>query len=119
MFRTGKIACHKTIFICTSNVGDKQIEDFATTHHERVHKKMTKADIAWVQKELCQKILNEQVERFFVSVDKDLRPLLSRINVIVPFLPFTGDIVLGFELRMCSVCVLQGRTVHSACLLKP
>ena len=77
----------------------------------QVHKTMTRNDIAWVQKALCQKILSKKVEEFLVGIHKDLKPLLSRINVIVRtisnntpvlFFSFFGGCLFGLVFKMAQ-----------------
>lgn len=84
-----KIDCSQSIWILTSNWGQSEIIDFSETHKTRVHKQIDQKDVAWIQKNLVAKTLRPLCERNFAGIDSDLKPLSRRIDVIVPFLPFT------------------------------
>ena len=111
-----KIDCSQCIWIMTSNWGQDAIIEFSEKHKDRVEKKIDSKDVAWIQKHLVKKTLRPLCMREFASVHVDLKALCRRIDVIVPFLPFTkserkvvADIALieRFSLYR-EPCVLSG-----------
>ena len=109
-----KIDCSQSIWILTSNWGQNEIVDFSENNKARVHKKIDQKDVAWIQKKLVGEILRPLFE--FASVHVDLKALCRRVDVIVPFLPFTtterkvvADIALIERLSLYrEYCVLSG-----------
>jgi len=85
-----KIDCSQSIWILTSNWGQKEIIDFSETHKHRIYKEIDEKDVDWIKKDLVQKILRPLVMRNLKRIDADLEALCRRIDVIVPFLPFTS-----------------------------
>jgi hypothetical protein len=86
---SNKIDCSKTVWILTSNWGQDEIVQFASDHQDRVYRKMDAKDEAWLQMNLVKKILQPIVLKQFQGVHQELKALYSRIDKIVPFLPFT------------------------------
>eukprot|EP00957_Ditylum_brightwellii_P204294 15338569-Ditylum_brightwellii.AAC.1 len=73
-------------------------------------------DVAWINKRLVEKILRPLCIREFGSVHEDIKALCRRIDLIVPFVPFTlnerkvvADIALT-ERFSCyrEPCILKG-----------
>uniref|UniRef100_A0A6T7VQM6 AAA+ ATPase domain-containing protein n=1 Tax=Cryptomonas curvata TaxID=233186 RepID=A0A6T7VQM6_9CRYP len=98
-----KIDCSKTIFICMTNLGQKEIVEFADKHRARIYERqLHDADLAWVQKELVDKEIKPLWERYLKGVSPEMVALYRRFNGIVPFLPFTEHeqvVVADTELR--------------------
>lgn len=103
-----KLKCDKTIFICTTNLGQEEILDFARRNQGRCYGTMTEDDIAWVQKELVAKELVGKKEKrgvflqFFCGINPQLQALVRRIDCIAPFLPLAQQerqVVSDNELR--------------------
>ena len=86
---SNKIDCSKTVWILTSNWGQDEIVQFASDHEERVYKRMDERDETWLHKKLVKEILHPIVLKQFNQVNKELKALASRIDRIVPFMPFT------------------------------
>lgn len=111
-----KIDCSQCIWILTSNWGQREIIDFCDKNRGRVQKKIDHKDVAWIKKHLVAKILRPLCIREFGSVHEDVKALCRRIDVIVPFLPFTlserkvvADIALTERLSLYrEPCVLKG-----------
>lgn len=111
-----KIDCSQSIWIMTSNWGQNDIIAFGEKHKARVHEKIDQKDVAWIQKNLVNKILRPLCTRKFASVDEELKALCRRIDGIVPFLPFTtkerrvvADIALIERFSVYrEPCVLSG-----------
>ena len=87
--RQGIIDCKQTVFILTSNWGQKEIIDFATANPDRVYGKINQDDQAWLKKELVDKVLQPLIMRKFRSINEEISALTRRITAIVPFLPLT------------------------------
>ena len=112
-----KIDCSQSIWILTSNWGQREIIDFYEAHKNRMHTKtIQEKDVAWIQKELVKKKLRPLVSREFRSVHRDIEALCRRIDLIVPFVPFSekernvvADIALidRFSLYR-EPCILSG-----------
>ena len=86
---SNKIDCSKTVWILTSNWGQDEIVQFAADNADRVYRKMDEQDEAWLHKHLVKKQLKPIVLGQFSGVHKELKALASRIDRIIPFLPFT------------------------------
>jgi hypothetical protein len=84
-----KIDCTQCIWILTSNWGQHEIIDFCEKNKSRMHKKVDRKDVAWIQNDLVKKILRPLCIREFGSVHEDVKALCRRIDAIVPFVPFT------------------------------
>jgi DNA polymerase III delta prime subunit len=85
----GIIDCMQTVFILTSNWGQREIIDFATANPDRVYGKINTDDKAWLRKELVGTVLQPLVMRKFASINQEISALARRITAIVPFLPLT------------------------------
>ena len=113
---SNKINCSQTIWIMTSNWGQREIIDFCEKNKNRTQSKIDHKDVAWIQKQLVKKILRPLCTREFASVHEDLKALSRRIDAIVPFLPFTinerkvvADIALTKRFSLYrEPCVLKG-----------
>jgi hypothetical protein len=98
------IDCSRTIFICMSNLGQKQIVEFAENHKERIYdRQFEEADYHWIGKELVEKQIKPVWEKFLESISDELLALYRRFDAVIPFLPFTGHeqvVVADTELRL-------------------
>jgi len=111
-----RIDVHRTVWILTSNWGQEEIVNFARANRQRVYGAITEGDVDWLKKELVQKKLEPLLLREFKGVHRELQALARRIDLVVPFLPFTEQqqvVVADTALRqVLSVyrepCVLAG-----------
>lgn len=103
-----KISCMRTIFMCTTNLGQDEIVQFAADNCERCYGVLEPHDIDWIQKELVSKTLRGTKRkmgvfmRFFKNISKELQALVRRIDCIAPFLPLAPlerAVVADTELR--------------------
>lgn len=99
-----KIDCSQFIWIMTANWGQGEIIDFCKNNKSRMQKKIDHKDVAWIQKHLVAKILWPLCICEFGSVHEDIKALCRRIDVIVPFLPFTPS-----ELKVVAATALTER----------
>jgi len=100
--RGKEIDCSQAIFVCTTNEGQDKIIEFAEENHERVYGKCGSDDVDWIQSKFVRKYKEEVLMKFFESVSPELQALVRRINLVVPFLPFTEDerhVVSDLEIR--------------------
>ena len=86
---SGGIKCNKTIFLCTMNAADEAIAQFAKTNRAVLHEKLQAGDVQWIRDHLCDKVMGKAIVSFLKRIDKKVLPLYRRIDVKVPFLPFT------------------------------
>jgi hypothetical protein len=86
---SGKIDCSQTVWILTSNWGQREIIDFCEANKGRMHKKVDRNDAPWIKKNLVTKILRPLITKEFGCISEDLKALCRRIDAIVPFLEFT------------------------------
>ena len=89
--RGREIDCSQAIFVCTTNEGQDQIIQFAEENYERVYGKCGVDNVDWIQAKFVRKYKEEVLMKFFKSVSPELQALVRRINLVVPFLPFTED----------------------------
>lgn len=111
-----RIDVSRTVWILTSNWGQEEIVNFARANRQRVYGTISEGDVDWLQKELSQKTLVPLLLRRFKKVHAELQALSRRIDVVVPFLPFTEEqqiVVADTALRQAlgvyrDPCVLEG-----------
>ena len=111
-----KIDCSQSVWIMTSNWGQREIIDFCDENKDRMQSKIEEKDSSWIQKELVKKILRPLCMRELASVHEDIKALCRRIDVIVPFVPFTmterkvvADIALTHRFSLYrEPCILTG-----------
>eukprot|EP00937_MAST-01D_sp_MAST-1D-sp2_P001925 g1925.t1 len=109
--RARSIDCSKCIFICTTNLCQAQIVDFAKepTNARRIHESGTHAHdgahgaaALWIEEQLVRKIIEPQIFAFFRRINEELQALVRRIDCIVPFMPLAPEervVVADMELR--------------------
>ena len=98
------IRCSKCIFICTTNLCQQEIVDFAKlpAHQRRMSERMGEQDIQWIDRELVQPTIKPNLMTFFRRINPELQALVRRIDLIVPFVPLAREeqVVVGdMELR--------------------
>jgi len=96
-----KVDCSRVVWILTSNWGQEKIVTFAEKH-PKITQKVNEDDLAWIKRELIDKILTPEVLKQFKGVHSDVQALARRINYTIPFLPFTEDerdVVADMEIR--------------------
>ena len=67
-----------------------------------ITEKVNEDDLAWIKRELINKVLTPEVIKQFKGVHSDVQALARRINYTIPFLPFTEDereVVADMEIR--------------------
>eukprot|EP00930_Biecheleria_cincta_P057178 TRINITY_DN43151_c0_g1_i1.p1 TRINITY_DN43151_c0_g1~~TRINITY_DN43151_c0_g1_i1.p1 ORF type:complete len:763 (-),score=151.31 TRINITY_DN43151_c0_g1_i1:148-2436(-) len=97
-----KISVFNKVFVITSNLCQDKILEFAQKHAAKMASDVSERDASWVQRELVKKELLPCLLRFFKDIDPELQALVSRIDCIVPFLPFSvreQHVVADMELR--------------------
>ena len=85
-----KVDCSKVVWILTSNWGQELIVDFAgKSENKRLSDKVGEEDVAWIKRDLIDKVLVPEVTKQFKGIHPELQALARRINYTIPFLPFT------------------------------
>ena len=96
-----KVDCSRVVWILTSNWGQEEIVAFANKNPQ-ITQKVNEDDLAWIKRELIDKILTPEVIKQFKGVHSDVQAVARRINYTIPFLPFTEDereVVADMEIR--------------------
>jgi len=99
-----KISVSNKVFVLTSNIGQDKIIQFAEKHADKMSADASHQIVQWIQRELVKKELLPCLRNFFMEISSELQALVSRIDCIVPFMPFTGKeqvVVADMELRKC------------------
>ena len=69
-----RIDCSDTIFICTSNLCQKEIISFFESNDAKLNKRnLSDADMGFIRSELCEKVLRKSLMKFFGEVDPELQ----------------------------------------------
>lgn len=96
-----KVDCSRVVWILTSNWGQEKIVTFANKNPQ-ITQKVNEDDLAWIKRELIDKILTPEVIKQFKGGHSDVQAVARRINYTIPFLPFTEDereVVADMEIR--------------------